>query len=92
MHLKRNHPAQWSSYEEKKNKKNKETASTKKEEKESCDMENAEIRLFDIRSHGGRQPFLNKVFCPFNQTLQSLAVLPGLNAVFPHCPLTHTVL
>ena len=44
MHLKRNHPALWSSYEEKNNKKNKGTASTKKEEKESCDMQNAEIR------------------------------------------------
>ena len=54
MHLKRNHPAQWSSYEEK-NKKNKETASIKKEEKESCEMENADIRFFDIRSHRGRQ-------------------------------------
>ena len=99
MHLKRNHPGQWASYEEKKNEKKQETATIKKEERESCEMENAEIRFFDIRTHGGRKPFLNKVLCLPNPTLISIALLPVLTTFVspalssrPHCPFTHTVL
>merc|ERR1711894_359056 len=33
------------------------------EMKESCEMENSEVRFYDVRSSKGRLPFLNKVSC-----------------------------
>ena len=33
----------------------------KEEMKESCEMENSEVRFYDVRSSKGRLPFLNKV-------------------------------
>ena len=33
----------------------------KEEVKESCEMENSEVRFYDVRSSKGRLPFLNKV-------------------------------
>ena len=35
----------------------------KEEMKESCEMENSEVRFYDVRSSKGRLPFLNKVSC-----------------------------
>ena len=35
----------------------------KEEMKESCEMENSEVRFYDVRSSKGRLPFLNKVCC-----------------------------
>ena len=35
----------------------------KEEMKESCEMENSEVRFYDVRSSKGRLPFLNKVGC-----------------------------
>ena len=35
----------------------------KEEAKESCEMENSEVRFYDVRSSKGRLPFLNKVSC-----------------------------
>ena len=32
----------------------------KEEVKESCEMENSEVRFYDVRSSKGRLPFLNK--------------------------------
>ena len=38
-----------------------EAAAVKKEEVESCEMENSEVRFYDVRSSKGRLPFLAKV-------------------------------
>ena len=35
----------------------------KEEVKESCEMENSEVRFYDVRSSKGRLPILNKVSC-----------------------------
>ena len=35
----------------------------KEEEKAACEMENSEVRFYDVRSSKGRLPFLNKVSC-----------------------------
>ena len=35
----------------------------KEEMKESCEMENSEVRFYDVRSSKGRLPFLKKVSC-----------------------------
>ena len=35
----------------------------KQEVKESCEMDNSEVRFYDVRSSKGRLPFLNKVSC-----------------------------
>ena len=33
----------------------------KEEVKESCEMENSEVRFYDVRSSKGSLPFLNKI-------------------------------
>ena len=33
----------------------------KEEEKAACEMENSEVRFYDVRSSTGRLPFLKKV-------------------------------
>ena len=38
-----------------------EVVAVKKEEVESCEMENSEVRFYDVRSSKGRLPFLAKV-------------------------------
>ena len=38
-----------------------EVAAVKKEEVDSCEMENSEVRFYDVRSSKGRLPFLAKV-------------------------------
>ena len=35
----------------------------KEEEKAACEMENSEVRFYDVRSSTGRLPFLKKVSC-----------------------------
>ena len=56
-HLEKHHAEEWGAYCEVR-KRTKEVAAVKKEEVESCEMENSEVRFYDVRSSKGRLPFL----------------------------------
>ena len=59
----KHHKAEWDAYSETRSRKATVAAEVKEEAKESCEMENSEVRFYDVRSSKGRLPFLNKVSC-----------------------------
>ena len=60
-HLSKHHKAQWGAYCENRTKKAAAATKHQKQQKENCEMENSEVRFYDVRSSKGRLPFLNKV-------------------------------
>ena len=60
-HLEKHHAEEWGAYCEVRKRTKAEVAAVKKEEVESCEMENSEVRFYDVRSSKGRLPFLAKV-------------------------------
>ena len=60
-HLEKHHAEEWGAYCEIRKRIKAEVADVKKEEVESCEMENSEVRFYDVRSSKGRLPFLAKV-------------------------------
>ena len=60
-HLQKNHKPEWDAYAENRTKSNAKKTQAKEEEKVACEMENNEVRFYDIRSSKGRLPFLKKV-------------------------------
>ena len=63
-HLQKNHKPEWDAYCETRTKANAKKAVAKEEEKVACEMENNEVRFYDVRSSKGRLPFLKKVGLP----------------------------
>ena len=61
-HLEKRHPEEWGAYCEIRKRIKAEVADVKKEEVESCEMENSEVRFYDVRSSKWRLTFLAKVF------------------------------
>ena len=59
--LQKHHAEEWGAYCEIRKRTKAEVAAVKKEEVESCEMENSEVRFYDVRSSKGRLPFLAKV-------------------------------
>ena len=62
-HLAKHHVDVWSAYCNARSKANADRVAAKQEEKQACEMENAEVRFYDVRSSRGRLPFLKKVSC-----------------------------
>ena len=60
-HLEKHHAEEWGAYCEIRKRTKAEVAAVKKEEVESCEMENSEVRFYDVRSSKGRLPFLAKL-------------------------------
>ena len=60
-HLQKNHKSEWDAYCETRTRANAKKAEAKEEEKLACEMENNEVRFYDVRSSKGRLPFLKKV-------------------------------
>ena len=56
-HLEKYHTSVWKLHCEARKKIATVTAAKKKEEFEACEMENAEVRFYDVRSSNGRLPF-----------------------------------
>ena len=63
-HLQKNHKAEWDAYCETRTRANAKKAEAKEEERDACEMENNEVRFYDVRSSKGRLPFLKKVGLP----------------------------
>ena len=59
-HLAKHHQSEWNAYCETRARKAAVASEVKEEVKESCEMENSEVRFYDVRSSKGRLPFLNK--------------------------------
>ena len=59
-YLKVYHKEVWETYNEKRTMEKEKTTLTKREEEESCEMNNGDVRCFDVRTNGGRQSFLQK--------------------------------
>ena len=62
-HLEKHHKSEWDAHCETRARKAAVATEIKEEAKESCEMENSEVRFYDVRSSKGRLPFLNKVSC-----------------------------
>ena len=60
-HLEKYHPAVWNAHCEARKKIANVTAAKKKEDFDTFEMENAEVRFYDVRSSKGCLPFLSKV-------------------------------
>ena len=60
-HLMKNHKQEWDAYCQMRARTNAKVMEAKEEKKESCEMENGEVRFYDVRSSKGRLPFLQKV-------------------------------
>merc|ERR1712112_107992 len=60
-HLAKHHQSEWNAYCETRARKAAVASELKEEVKESCEMENSEVRFYDVRSSKGRLPFLNKI-------------------------------
>ena len=60
-HLQKNHKPEWDAYSENRTKSTAKKSQAKEEEKLACEMENNEVRFYDVRSSKGRLPFLKKV-------------------------------
>ena len=60
-HLMKNHKQEWAAYCETRARTNAKVIEAKEEKKEACEMENSEVRFYDVRSSKGRLPFLQKV-------------------------------
>ena len=60
-HLQKYHKPEWDAYSETRTRANAKKAEAKEEEKLACEMENNEVRFYDVRSSKGRLPFLKKV-------------------------------
>ena len=60
-HLEKYHPAVWNAHCEARKKIANVTAAKKKEEFNACEMENAEVRFYDVRSSKGCLPFFSKL-------------------------------
>ena len=60
-HLAKHHEDVWSAYCNARSKANADRVATKQEEKQAGEMENAEVRFYDVRSSSGRLLFLKKV-------------------------------
>ena len=68
-HLTKHHGEVWSAYCEAGSQANAAKVVIK-EEVAACEMENAEVRFYDVRSSKGRLPFLKKVsFCSISTFL-----------------------
>ena len=52
-HLEKGHAEEWGAYCEIRKRTKAEVAAVKKEEVESCEMENSEVRFYDVRSSKG---------------------------------------
>ena len=63
-HLQKNHKSEWDAYCETRTRANAKKAEAKEEEKVACEMENNEVRFYDVRSSKGRLPFFKKVGLP----------------------------
>ena len=62
-HLSRHHKEVWEAYCETRSRVATVASKAKEEEKAACEMENSEVRFYDVRSSRGRLPFLKKVSC-----------------------------
>ena len=57
----KNHKPEWDVYREMRTRSNAKVTQAKVDKKEACEMENSEVRFYDVRSSKGRLPFLQKV-------------------------------
>ena len=62
-HLSKHHKEVWEAYSETRSRVATVATKAKEEEKAACEMENSEVRFYDVRSRKGRLPFLKKVNC-----------------------------
>ena len=73
-HLMKNHKQEWDAYCQMRARTNAKVLEAKEEKKEACEMENSEVRFYDVRSSKGRLPFLQKV---------GLLSFPIISIMFP---------
>ena len=59
--LSKAHKPEWDVYREMRTRSNAKVTQAKVDKKEACEMENSEVRFYDVRSSKGRLPFLQKV-------------------------------
>ena len=57
----KNHKPEWDVYCEMRTRFTAKVNQAKEDKKEACEMENSEVRFYDVRSSKGRLPFLQKV-------------------------------
>ena len=62
-HLSKHHKEVWEAYSETRSRVATVATKAKEEEKAAFEMENSEVRFYDVRSRKGRLPFLKKVNC-----------------------------
>ena len=62
-HLSKHHKEVWEAYSETRSRVATVATKAKEEEKAACEMENSEVRFYDVRSRKGRLPFLKKANC-----------------------------
>ena len=61
--MSKHHKEVWEAYSETRSRVATVATKAKEEEKAACEMENSEVRFYDVRSRKGRLPFLKKVNC-----------------------------